>query len=199
MLVFLFVLCLPAYWFFLSRIQCAKQPSEIGSTAAQENGLASHHPVAGTPARTSQTKASFQSVSKAKSGPVSGPSAENYGQPPEPEQDAAVKEVYKLLADAIRSDFPEIDLADSELMDLSRSVLDIRNAIADLHGLERSAKNSAYRRQLEDQRDKALWDFEQITGMSFTEFMLRAPADGGIDNDDSEGDDEIVLEPIDGS
>jgi hypothetical protein len=76
---------------------------------------------------------------------------------------------------------------------LSEVVLTLRGALQDLRQSERSAENFALFRQLEDRRDKALGDFERITGMSFEEFMRRAPSEGGLDNN-APIEDEITFE-----
>jgi len=76
------------------------------------------------------------------------------------------------------------------------SVISIRVSMQGLRYIERSSENAESYNQLQDQLDAATDDFEQITGMSLAQFMLRAPADGGLDNDRPD-DEEIVFEYLD--
>ena len=103
--------------------------------------------------------------------------------------------IYSMVSEAIRNDFPELNLSQSELLDLSETIAQLRNALGNLRNTERTDENFSTFRQLEDIRDKAIWDFERITGMSLQEFLLRAPADGGLDNEKFD-DEKIILEPL---
>lgn len=99
-----------------------------------------------------------------------------------PDDGGDENELYPLLASAIKSDFPELALTDAEIRQLSEAAAAIRRSLDGLRDVERADGNIALIRQLEDQRDQALWDFERITGVSLGEFMRRAPSEGGLDN-----------------
>jgi hypothetical protein len=113
----------------------------------------------------------------------------------DPGVDAIENALYPVLSEAIASDFPDLKLSPNELMDLSKTIVQLRNALADLRIAGRTAENFGTLRQLEELRDNAVWDFERITGMSLQEFLRRAPTDGGLDNERI-FDDEIILEPL---
>jgi hypothetical protein len=104
-------------------------------------------------------------------------------------------DIYSMVSEAIRNDFPELNLSQSDLLDLSETIVQLRDALGKLRNTERTDENFSTFRQLEDIRDNAIWDFERITGMSLQEFFLRAPTEGGLDNEkfDDEG---IILEPL---
>jgi hypothetical protein len=112
---------------------------------------------------------------------------------PSPATGYSENKIYPLLAFAIENDFPELELSNEELMQLSEVVLTIREALQNLRETERSTENFADFRQLEDRRDQALWDFKRITGMSFEAFMRRTPSEGGLDNH-APVEDEITFE-----
>ena len=99
-----------------------------------------------------------------------------------PDDGGDANELYPLLASAIESDFPELELTDAEIRQLSQAAAAIRQSLHGLRDAERAGGNIALIRQLEEQRDRALWDFERITGVSLGEFMRRAPSEGGLDN-----------------
>jgi hypothetical protein len=104
-------------------------------------------------------------------------------------------EIYSTITRAIRNDFAELNLSQSELLDLVETMVQLRDALGNLKNAERTAESFSTFRQLEDTRDKAIRDFERITGMSVQEFLLRAPTDGGLDNEKFD-DEEIILEPL---
>jgi len=93
------------------------------------------------------------------------------------------QDIKYMLAEALDEEFPELDLNETEIEDLTDAVITIRESMEDLRYVERSGENVEVIRELEEQRDQAMLDFERITGMSAMEFMRRAPAEGGIDKD----------------
>jgi hypothetical protein len=103
--------------------------------------------------------------------------------------------VQGMLEWAIEEEFPEISLSENDYQELTKTVMAIRETMQGLRGMERTRENAASINQMRDQLDHAMSDFEQITGMRLTDFLLRAPAEGGIDYDESD-DEEIVLEYI---
>ncbi len=104
-------------------------------------------------------------------------------------------DIYEMVREAIHTDFPELDLSQDELWDLSDTITQLRDALAHLRDTERVAENAGTFQQLEEMRDKAIWDFERITGMRLHEFLRRLPADGGLDNEQFDTA-EIILEPL---
>ncbi len=104
-------------------------------------------------------------------------------------------DIHDMVREAIHHDFPELNLSESELLDLSGTIVLLRDALAKLRNTVRNAENFRTIQQLEDIRDNAIGDFEQITGMNLNEFLYRLPADGGIDNEKSD-DTDLLLEPL---
>ncbi len=91
--------------------------------------------------------------------------------------------IVDMVRETIRYDFPELDLAESDLLDLSETIFRLQQALASLRNTSRDAENVEHIRQLEDIRDNAMWDFERITGMLLHEFLYRLSTNGGIDNE----------------
>jgi hypothetical protein len=102
---------------------------------------------------------------------------------PKSAESADQNEIYHMLSQAIGSDFPELNLSENEVIELSELVPIIRDSLKNLRELDRNSENIEEFRRLENQRDQAILDFERITGMTFLDFMLQAPANGGIDHD----------------
>ena len=101
--------------------------------------------------------------------------------------------IQSLLIMGIKDDFPELNLSDSKLHELTGTVISIRESMQALRDLERTSENAESFNQLQDHLDEARNHFERITGMSLTTFMLHSHADGGLDNDRLH-DEEIVFE-----
>lgn len=104
------------------------------------------------------------------------------------ETSAMHQEVYPealgdLFAEVLAADFPELELKQDELQELSEAVTRFRESTNDLRLIQRSSNNAETINNLMEQRDQAMLDFERISGMSIIEFMRRAPADNGIDRD----------------
>jgi hypothetical protein len=99
-----------------------------------------------------------------------------------PDDGSDENELYPLLASAIESDFPEMELTEEEIRQLSQAALALRHSLDGLRDADRAGGDAALIEQLKDQRDQALWDFERITGVSLGEFLRRAPSEGGLDN-----------------
>ena len=59
-------------------------------------------------------------------------------EPYEHRQDVVENQLYDLVAAAIRKDFPELDLSNSDLMNLSESVIRPGDSLMNLRSLERS-------------------------------------------------------------
>ena len=104
----------------------------------------------------------------------------------EPQKDSSKDTLYYLIATNIRNDFPELELSDEEIKELSQIILKLRESIQGFRDFDYVENNFTDFRQLENQRDDALWEFERITGMSVVEFLNRAPSEGGIDNAESD-------------
>jgi hypothetical protein len=98
-------------------------------------------------------------------------------------QEAYRQELDVLLAEALAADFPELELKQDELQELSEAVIRFRESTKDLRLIQRSSNNAETLNNLMEQRDQAMLDFERISGMSIIEFMRRAPAEDGIDRD----------------
>jgi len=93
------------------------------------------------------------------------------------------EEIRDMLTEALKEDFPELDLNEAEIAELTDVVITIRQSMESIRYMERSSKNVETIKELQERRDQAMWDFERITGMSAMEFMLRAPEEGGIDRE----------------
>ena len=91
--------------------------------------------------------------------------------------------VKSLLTMGIEDDFPELNLSDNELQDLTNVVISIKESMQGLRSLERTSKNAEFIAQIQDRLSKARIEFERIAGISLTNFMRRASVVGGIDND----------------
>ena len=87
-----------------------------------------------------------------------------------------------VLSAALAEDFPDLKLTDADLLTLSEAILTIRESLQGLRSFDRSAATAREFEQLSESRDKAIAEFERITGMSLAEFMRRAAFSGGIDN-----------------
>jgi hypothetical protein len=89
---------------------------------------------------------------------------------------------FDLMTAALAEDFPDLELSESERIELFDLVWQVRESFERTRSLNRSADNAELLHQLELERDAAIEAFENIVGMSFQEFMLRTPAtEGGID------------------
>lgn len=104
------------------------------------------------------------------------------------DQGSGKETLFYLVAAGIRRDFPELKLSEEEVEELSRVILKLRKNIQGFRDFDHGKGYDTDIRQLEAQRDDALWEFEHITGMSFVEFLNRAPSEGGIDNAQSDRD-----------
>lgn len=93
------------------------------------------------------------------------------------------EEIRDMLTEALKEDFPELDLNEAEIEELTDVVITIRQSMEGMRVMERSSENVETIKELQERRDQAMWDFERITGMSAMEFMLRAPEEGGIDRE----------------
>lgn len=91
------------------------------------------------------------------------------------------EEIRDMLTEALKEEFPELDLNEAEIEELTNVVITIRQSMESMRNMERSSENVETIKELQERRDQAMWDFERITGMSAMEFMLRAPEEGGID------------------
>jgi hypothetical protein len=109
------------------------------------------------------------------------------------EDDIPEESIKNLIAMGIEDDFKDLNLSEEELQVLTEAVISIRASMKGLRYMERSSENTESFIQLHDQLHDAIDDFKEITGMSLTQFMLSAPAYGGLDNDRPD-DEEIVFE-----
>ena len=75
------------------------------------------------------------------------------------------------------------NFSETELVELTDAVITIRESMQTMRAMERTGENVEVLKETRDRRDQAILDFERITGMNALEFMLRAPAEGGIDRD----------------
>jgi hypothetical protein len=123
--------------------------------------------------------------------PVVSPKKEA-GKEIDPDQAAAED----LIAWAFQSEFPELDLSERDLRQLSRVVFTMRGSMEQLRKLRRTQENVGMIEQLQEEVSKAREEFEFITGMRFETFTHRAAKKGGIDHENAE-DEEIVLEYLD--
>jgi hypothetical protein len=101
----------------------------------------------------------------------------------------------RMLAEALARDFPEIELTEDALYRLSEAVAAIRDSLRSLRAVERTPETAAALKALEQRRDAALIEFERITGVPFQELLRRASEEGGIDEEDADAD-EVVLLPL---
>jgi hypothetical protein len=92
----------------------------------------------------------------------------------------AQNDIFDIMASSLREEFPELELSEAELSELSEVVMEMRESIQGLRRIERTSENIALLKELEAQCDQALLDFERITGMSVVEFLRRVPSKGGI-------------------
>ncbi|MGD2268990.1 MAG: hypothetical protein PVI06_01210 [Desulfobacterales bacterium] len=99
-------------------------------------------------------------------------------------ENSAQNEIFGVVVSSLREGFPELDLSEAEVIELSEIVMEIRESIQGLRRIERKDENIELFRELEAQRDQALLDFERITGMSVVEFLRRAPSKGRVTYDD---------------
>jgi len=93
------------------------------------------------------------------------------------------EDIQDMLADALEAEFPELQLNETELIELTDAVISIRESMQTMRALERTGENVEAFNETRERRDQAMFDFERITGMNALEFMLRAPTEGGIDRD----------------
>lgn len=120
------------------------------------------------------------------SAPLAAVQAEPELQPMEdddPYGDITHEDVREMLDEAIAGDFPELELSDSEMEQLTVAVMSLRYSMQNLQTMERGPDNAEARIEMENLRDQALADFESIAGISVMEFMRKAPSEGGIDHD----------------
>lgn len=101
----------------------------------------------------------------------------------EENQDFFRKEIRDMLTEALKEEFPNLDLNEAEIEDLTDAVVTIRESMEGMRYTERSSENVKIIKELQERRDQAMWDFERITGMNAMAFMLRAPGEGGIDSE----------------
>ena len=102
---------------------------------------------------------------------------------PEQPDDFYREEIQDLLAEALETEFPDLELNEIELAELTDTVITIRDSMETIRMMERTAENVEVLEETRERRDQAMLDFERITGMNALEFMLRAPSEGGIDHD----------------
>ena len=93
------------------------------------------------------------------------------------------EDIQDMLADALEAEFPELQLNETELIELTDAVISIRESMQTMRALERTGENVEAFKEIRERRDQAILDFERITGMDALEFMIRAPAEGGIDRE----------------
>lgn len=93
------------------------------------------------------------------------------------------EEIQDMLADALEEEFPELELNETELAELTDTVISLRESMETMRSLERTGENIEEFENTRERRDQAMLDFERITGMNALDFMLRAPAEGGIDRE----------------
>ena len=93
------------------------------------------------------------------------------------------EDIQDMLAEALEAEFPELVLNETELIELTDAVISIRQSMQTLRAMERTGENVEAFKETRERRDQAILDFERITGMDALEFMIRAPAEGGIDRD----------------
>ena len=132
-----------------------------------------------------QTDASGTTIAKGHVLPVPsapGPSLDP-AVPAAKDTDENEKDAYfDLMTAFLAGDFPELELSESERIELFDLIWQVRESFEQTRSLDRSVYNADLLHQLELERDAAIEAFENIVGMSFQEFMLRTPAtEGGID------------------
>jgi hypothetical protein len=97
--------------------------------------------------------------------------------------DAYREDIKAMLSAAINDDFPDLDLNQAEIEELTDVVITIRESMEDLRSMVRSSDTVEAIKEIQQQRDLAMLDFERITGVSVMEFMRHAPGEGGLDHD----------------
>jgi hypothetical protein len=93
------------------------------------------------------------------------------------------EDIQDMLAQALETEFPELKLNETELIELTDAVISIRESMHTMRAMERTGDNAEAFEEIRERRDQAMLDFERITGMNALEFMLRAPTEGGIDRE----------------
>jgi hypothetical protein len=93
------------------------------------------------------------------------------------------EDIQAMLAAAIYEEFPDLNLNQAEIEELTDAVITIRESMEDLRSIARSSDTAEAIKELQQKRDLAMLDFERITGVSVMEFMRHAPSEGGIDRD----------------
>ena len=93
------------------------------------------------------------------------------------------EDIQDMLAEALEAEFPELELNETEFVELTDAVISIRESMQTMRTMERTGENVEAFKETRERRDQAMLDFERITGINALEFMLRAPAEGGIDRD----------------
>lgn len=89
---------------------------------------------------------------------------------------------FAMMDAALAEDFPELELSETERIELYEAIRQIRRSFAEARSLARSAENALEFQQLERDREAAIEQLERIVGISFNEFMLRAARQyGGVD------------------
>jgi hypothetical protein len=97
--------------------------------------------------------------------------------------DAYREDIQAMLSAAIYDEFPDLNLNQAEIEELTDAVITIRESMEGLRSMVRSSDTVEAIKELQQQRDLAMLDFERITGVSVMEFMRHAPGEGGIDHD----------------
>jgi hypothetical protein len=97
--------------------------------------------------------------------------------------DAYREDIQAMLSEAIYDGFPDLNLNQAEIEELTDTVITIRESMEDLRSMVRSSDTVETIKELQQQRDLAMLDFERITGVNVMEFMRHAPGEGGIDYD----------------
>jgi len=93
------------------------------------------------------------------------------------------EDIQAMLSAAINNEFPDLNLNQAEIEELTDAVITIRESMEVLRSIVRSSDTVEAIKELQQQRDIAMLDFERITGVSIMEFMRHAPGEGGIDQD----------------
>ena len=104
-------------------------------------------------------------------------------------------DIYCMLSEALRNEFPELNLSQPEIVKLSETILLLRKTLLGLRNMDRAMGNDHTFRQLEALRDHVIWEFERIIGMGLQEFLMQASAVGGLSNEHNDAED-IILESL---
>lgn len=104
-------------------------------------------------------------------------------------------DVRALLAEELARSFPDLELSEAELDELTTAVVTMRAAQDELRALPFTGENAARIRALRSQVIAQADTFRRVTHMSTGDFIQAVSQSGGIDNDRADTG-AVVLEPL---